>query len=250
MKEKNDKPIEGYDFSLKKEEIKKIFNTTDYDDYKTQKKKTQKRKETVYKFSSLGNSTNSVKNLIILNVVVFIVTFYIFPSLLSIFAVFNIVDPNFAIWQPITYMFLHSGWIHLAINMFVFWSFANPLEQTLNTNKMLKIYFLGGLIGGILAMLTAPLGAHTVGASGAICGLMAAFVLIAPDSKVLLFFLIPMKMKYGVYGFAAFSLIFGLLSLINPSYGFGVSHFGHLGGLIGGWALTYYWKTKKLIPTF
>ena len=83
---KNETPINGYDFSLKKEEIKKIFNTPDYQEYKAKARKTQKRKETIYKFTSILNSTNSVRFLIIANVILFIVSFYFLQSMFIYFA--------------------------------------------------------------------------------------------------------------------------------------------------------------------
>ena len=244
---KTDEP-KGYDFNLKKEQIRKIFNTPDYQIYKEKKKKTQIQREKIYKFTSIGNSTNTERTLIILNVFLFILSTYILPVMFTYFASYNIASPNFGIWQPFTSMFLHGGIIHLAINMFVLWSIGNQTEQVLGRNKFLTLYFLSGIVGGILWMF---LGAGVaVGASGALCGLLAAYVFISPESTVLLFFFIPMKIKNLVYGFAAFSVVFGFLSLIDPSFGFGIGHFGHLGGLIGGYLLTYYWKRKNLIQTF
>ena len=241
MKEKTD-----YHFDLKKDEIKRLFNTPDYDEYKENKKKTIKRKETIYKFTSIGNSTNSVRNLILLNVIIFIISYFI-PSMITYGAVYNIANPEFAIWQPLTSMFLHGGLLHIGFNMLMLWSFGNQLEEIIGTKKFLTLYFISGLVSGILWMLFG-IGA-AVGASGALCGLLAAYVFIAPEAKVLLFFIIPMKIKNLVYGFGIFSLIFGVLSMINPAYGFGVGHFGHLGGLIGGYLLTQYWAKRKLIPT-
>lgn len=244
MKEK----INDYNFSLKKEEIKKIFDTPDYQEYKQKSKKTQNRKENIYKFTSIGLSTNLVRNLIVINTIIFIISSYFVPSLFSIFSLYPIMDSNFMIWQPISSMFLHGGFLHLLFNMIVLWSFGNPIERTIGTNKFIKLYFISGLISSLFWMFlgTGP----AVGASGALCGLMSAFLFISPDSKVLLFFIIPMKIKTAIYGFAIFSLVFGLLSLINPSLGFGIGHFAHLGGLIGGYLLSYYWKYKKLIPAF
>lgn len=243
---KTDEP-KGYDFNLKKEQINKIFNTPDYQIYKEKKKKTQIRNEKIYKFTSIGNSTDTVRALIVLNVVFFILS-YIIPSMITYFASYNIMSPNFGIWQPLTSMFLHGGFIHLALNMFVLWSFGNQTEMVLGRNKFLILYFLSGIFGGVLWMFLGACAA--VGASAALCGLVAAYVFIAPESTVLLFFIIPMKIKNLVYGFAAFSLVFGILSLIDPSFGFGIGHFGHLGGLIGGYLLTYYWKRNNLIQTF
>lgn len=237
-----------YSFDLKKEEIKKIFNTPDYQEYRENSKKVQKRKEKVYKFTSIGNSTNSVRNLILANVILFVVSMFILPSMFTYFASYNISDPNFAIWQPLTSMFLHGGFLHILFNMFVLWQFGNQIEQIIDTNKFLLLYFVSGIVSGVLWIFFGT--GAAVGASGAICGLMAAYVFIAPETKVLLLFIIPMKIKNMIYGFAAFSFVFGVLSLINPALGFGIAHFGHLGGLVGGYLLTYYWKTKKMIPTY
>jgi len=244
MKEKN---IKDYDFKLKKDEIKKIFNTPEYQDYKEKKKKTQKRKESIYKITSIGNSTNVVKTLIIMNVIIFILELII-PSIIPQFASYNISNPNFRIWQPLTSMFLHGGFLHIFFNMIVLWSFGNQLNQIIGTSKFLQLYFISGLLAGLLWMLVGN--APAVGASGALCGLIASYVFIAPESTVLLFFVIPMKIKNLVYGFIAFSFIFGILSLINPAFGFGIGHFAHLGGLISGYLITYYWKRKNLIEIF
>jgi membrane associated rhomboid family serine protease len=237
----------NYDFHLKKEEIQKIFNTTDYSEYKEKKIKNQARKEKIYKFTSIGNSTNTVRNLIIANIIFFIISLFL-PFIMTDFALYNISDSNFKAYQILTSMFLHGGFIHLGFNMFMLWSFGNQIEQIVGLNKFIKLYFISGITSGILWMLlgTGP----AVGASGALCGLLAAYIFISPEAKVMMFFIIPMKIKSAVYGFGAFSLIFGLLSLINPTYGFGIGHFAHLGGLIGGYLLTLYWKEKSLIPTF
>jgi len=131
--------------------------------------------------------------------------------------------------------------------MIMLWSFGNPLEQIIGTRKFLFIYFVSGLVSGILWMLFGT--GAAIGASGALCGLLSTFVFISPETKVYLFFVLPVKVKSLVYGFALFSLIFGILSLIDPVLGFGIGHFGHLGGLIGGYLITLYWSKKKLIQT-
>jgi len=242
---KDEKPISGYDFSLSKEKIKEIFNTPERIEYSEKKKKTQKRRENIYKFTSIGLSTNYVRNLILANVLIFLGTYFIN---MNSFALFNIIDPNFKIWQPITSMFLHAGFLHIFFNMFVLWQFGNQLEQVIGTNKFLTLYFISGLTSSLLWMFLGI--GPAVGASGAICGLVAAYVFIAPETEVLFLFFIPMKIKNFIYGFGALSLGFGLLSLINPSYGFGIGHFAHLGGLIGGYLITYYWSKNRLIQTF
>jgi membrane associated rhomboid family serine protease len=232
----------NYSFSSKTKNIKNIFNSPDYKDYKEKKVKTQKRKETIYKITSINSSTESVKYLIIANVIIFIVSFYLIPNSINDFALYNITNNSFQPWQIITSMFLHGSIMHILFNMLALYSIGNAVVQTIGDKKFLQLYFLSGIIGGILCMLFCY--SPVVGASGAICGVLSAMAILAPDTKIYLFFVIPLNLRKFTYGFMIFSLIFGVLSMINPAYGFGVAHFGHLGGLIGGYALTYYWKKK------
>lgn len=233
--------------SEKSKKIKDLLiNNPEYQEYKIQKAKTIKRKENVYKVTSIANSTNTIRNLILLNVVIFFISMF-YNSIVTNFALYPISSSNFHSYQLLTSMFLHGGLLHLGFNMFMLWSFGNQMEQILGQKKLLTVYFLSGFVSSLfwLFLGTGP----AVGASGALSGLLAAYIFIAPEAKVLLFFVIPLKIKHAVYGFGAFSLVFGLLSLINPSLGFGIGHFAHLGGLVGGYLLTLYWKEKRLIPT-
>jgi hypothetical protein len=139
-------------------------------------------------------------------------------------------------------MFLHGGLLHILFNMIALWLIGNSVVQTIGDKKFLQVYFLSGILGGLLCMLFCY--SPVVGASGAICGILSAMAVLAPETQISLFFVIPLNLKKFTFGFLIFSGIFGILSMINPSYGFGVAHFGHFGGLIGGYNLTYYWKKK------
>lgn len=234
-----------YNFSSKKNDIKKIFDTPDFQEYRAKKMKTQAKREKTYKITSIGNSTDIVKYLILSNVIVYFLSFFIFPNIevfYGTFALYNFSDSNFRIWQIVTSMFLHGGFMHLLFNMIALWSIGNYINNYLGDKKMLQIYFIGGLFSSILhaAFMNIP----AVGASGAICSLLSAMALLSGDTKVYLFFVIPINLKKFTYGFTIFSLMFGILSMINPAFGFGVAHFGHLGGLLTGFALVYYWKKK------
>lgn len=239
-----------YNFSYKKKEIKKIFDTPDFQEYKEKKKKKQVRKERIYKITSIGNSTNIVKYLILSNVIIFFASFFIFPNievLYNNFALYNFSDPNFRIWQIVTSMFLHGGFLHLLFNMIALWSIGNYLDNFLGNKQVLQAYFIGGLISSLLhaSFVSIP----AVGASGAICSLLSVMALLSSDTKIYLFFIIPINLKKFVYGFTIFSLVFGILSIINPVFSFGIAHFGHLGGLLTGFILVYYWKKKYNLQT-
>jgi len=238
----------GNNFSPKMKSIRELLDTPEFRDYKFKIKKTQKRKETAYKFTSIGYSTDAVKYLIIINTVIFIVTSFFMPSLIDIGAIYNISDQNFQPYQIITSMFLHGSFIHLIGNMLALWFAGNFIDKSISSKKFLLLYFISGIASSLLCMLISP--SPAVGASGAIAGVMAALLFLAPESEVLLFFVIPMKIKNFIYGFAAFSLIFGILSIINSNLGFGIAHFGHLGGLIGGYLTMLYWKNKRQIRTY
>lgn len=239
--------MSGYNLSSKKKSIKELLDTTEYRDYKLKKQKTQKRKESIYKFTSIGYSTDAVKYLLIINTIIFVISYFI-PSIIDSGAIYNISSPNFRFYQIITSMFLHGSFIHLLGNMIALWFAGNFIDKTINYKKFLLLYFISGIASSILCMLISPL--PSIGASGAISGIMTALLFLSPDSKILLFFIIPIKIKNFIYGFAIFSLVFGILSIINSNLGFGIAHFGHLGGLIGGYLTMLYWKNKKLIRTY
>lgn len=186
-------------------------------------------------------------NLVITNVIIYILTIYLLPSSFNLFAVYPLFNPNFLIWQPITSMFLHANFNHIFFNMIVLLSFGLQLENIIGKNKFLQLYIISGIISGCSWLLFGTSAA--VGASGAICGIMSAVMIISPDAKVLFLFIIPMKIKHAIYGFCVMSLVFSILQVINPTCGFGVAHIVHLSGLIVGYILTGYWKNTNQIDT-
>ncbi len=140
------------------------------------------------------------------------------------------VTQRFFLWQLFTYMFLHGGFFHLLFNMFVLWMFGRELEGVWGTKEFLKYYFITGVGAGILTVITSPSSPiPTIGASGAIYGLLLAFGLLFPERYIYVWFLIPIKAKYLV-------VIFGAIEFLAAFYGrpSGVAHFAHLGGLLVG----------------
>ncbi|MFQ5906360.1 MAG: rhomboid family intramembrane serine protease [bacterium] len=134
------------------------------------------------------------------------------------------------LWQLVTYMFLHGGFWHLAINMFVLWMFGTELERTWGTKQFLKYYFVTGIGAGLLSLIATPNSAiPTVGASGAIFGLLVAYAMIYPNRLIYLWFFIPIKAKYLALILGVFELI-ATLQLAKD----GVAHWAHLGGMLVG----------------
>lgn len=144
---------------------------------------------------------------------------------------------NFAIWQLVTYMFLHGGIWHLLFNMLFLYMFGVELEDHWGTKEFVKYYFLCGIGAGFFHLLLS-LGDPTpvVGASGAIYGLIAAFGLLFPNRvlTLLLFFVLPIQIlvKYFVLIFFVGMTLYYILFERQGV----VSHFAHLGGMIVGFA--------------
>ncbi|GAB4367148.1 MAG: hypothetical protein Kow0042_07520 [Calditrichia bacterium] len=135
------------------------------------------------------------------------------------------------IWQFVSYMFLHGGFGHIFFNMFALWMFGVELERTWGTREFLKFYFLTGIAAGLFsAIFSWGSVIPTIGASGAIYGILAAYALFFPDRYVYLYFLFPIKMKY-------LALILGALAFFS-SFGqgqSGIAHTAHLGGMVVGY---------------
>lgn len=174
--------------------------------------------------------TPVVKALIIANVAVFVLQ-VVLPMRLSL--IFGLAPARFwdgYLWQPVTYMFLHGGPMHLLFNMFVLWMFGSPLEQTWGRNEFIKYYFVCGVGAGLLnAALTPGSPIPIVGASGAIYGLLLAYGILFPERLIYIWGIIPIRAKYFVLIMGGIEL-FASLDSANSN----IAHFAHLGGMLFG----------------
>ena len=178
-----------------------------------------------------GAMTTIVKNILFANVIVFIVTLNpnLYMSLSQLFALSSYeVLNNFQIWRLVTYMFLHGGFWHIFFNMFVFWMFGRELEEEWGSREFLKFYFICGVGAGLLNILLTN--APTIGASGAIYGIMVAYALRYPNREIYIYFLFPVKIKY----FVGFLALVSFFSTWGPQSD-GIAHAAHLGGMIVGY---------------
>ena len=137
------------------------------------------------------------------------------------------------VWQLATYLFLHGGIWHLIFNMLTLWMFGSPLEGDWGTRRFLKYYFICGIGAGLFDLALNILFGHwnehhTIGASGAIYGLLVAFGVCYPEQTVLMSFLFPIKAKYMVMIYAGVEL------LMSMGVNSGVSNIAHLGGMVVG----------------
>lgn len=148
-------------------------------------------------------------------------------------------------WQLVTYAFLHDpGYIwHIIFNMFALYMFGPLLEQFWGARRFIAYYFVC-LIAAGAAQLAVDYATHTseptIGASGAIFGILLAFAMLFPRAKLLLYFVIPMPAWLFVSGYAVLELFFGVTGREA-----GIGHFAHLGGMLGGALMMLYWRLRR-----
>jgi len=220
-----------------------------------------------------------VKNLLIINILFFIATLVFHPNggypMVDWFAVYYFGSEKFRLWQPITYMFMHSpvDYFHIIFNMFALYSFGSVLETKWGAKKFLTFYFVTGL--GALALqwavqtyeiynavghLISNISTYVpktkaeynlladiyfnpmLGASGAIFGLLVAFGMLYPNAELLIMFIpIPVKAKYIIPIYILVELFLGVKQFEGDS----VAHYAHLGGALIGFILVKIWKDKN-----
>ena len=196
-----------------------------------------------------GRLTPAVKALIIANVAGYLATM-VAPSIqLSLGLIPAAVIERFWFWQPVTYMFQHGGLFHLLFNMLALWMFGVELERLWGTRFFARYYFVAG-VGAALTTIVASLlplgfadalyGSVTVGASGAIYGLLLAYALTYPNRPIYLYMVFPIPAK-------VFVLIIGAISFLSSISGSasGVAHATHLGGIAAGY-LYLVWRRGAL----
>lgn len=151
---------------------------------------------------------------------------------------------GFHLWQLLTYAFMHGGWTHIAFNMLALYMFGGPIEHLLGARHFLIYYLYCAVIAAVAQLAVVYFFTHgfypTVGASGAIFGLLLAFGMLYPQARIIVLILpIPLPAWIAVIGYMALELILGVTGTQA-----GVAHFAHLGGAIGGFVLLQYWRGK------
>jgi membrane associated rhomboid family serine protease len=193
-----------------------------------------------------GGITPAIKILIAANVAAFVIAWFVPEVILLLGLRVADVIGGLRLWQPLTYMFLHGGFGHLLFNMLALWMFGVELERMWGTRLFLKYYFVCGIGAAattiVLSFVPLPFFDHlytalTVGASGAIYGVLLAYGLYFPNRPIYIYFVFPVPAKY-------FVMIMGGISLLSSlGGGGGVAHTAHLGGLVVGY---FYLKGARL----
>jgi membrane associated rhomboid family serine protease len=184
--------------------------------------------------------TPMVKRLLIANTVIFFITLVVGEPLMFEWFAFQPRNVVFRPWGPLTYMFLHAGIWHLAMNMMALFFFGPPLESKWGESEFLRYYVVCGLGGVALSFLFLP--NWVVGASAAVFGILLAFALNWPNTPIYFWGIFPIQAKYLV----AFLSVVTLLSAMPGASGSNVAHFAHLGGLLTGFIyLKADWRPAK-----
>jgi len=195
------------------------------------------------------------KLLIGVNVAVFALEAVSGPGFLATFALWPVghfIVPQFdgpvgfKVWQLITCGFLHANLLHLSINMYALWMFGSDVERAIGPRHYLTLYFSSLLCSSATQLLVVPMmtsaGVYpTVGASGAIFGILLAFGMLFPRRTIVLL-IPPIPMPAIV-----FVILYGLLELFSGVFGTdqGVAHFAHLGGMVGAYLTLRHWRRRE-----
>lgn len=155
-------------------------------------------------------------------------------------ALWPLYSGYFQPWQLFTYGFLHGGFNHLFFNMFAVFMFGFPLERMWGSRRYAEYFGICILGAGLIQLFVQYLSANiypTIGASGAVFGLLLAYGVMWPDNRlILIFFPVPIKAKWFVLIYAVAELVFGVTGTMPQ-----VAHFAHLGGLFFGAGLLWRW---------
>jgi membrane associated rhomboid family serine protease len=199
-----------------------------------------------------GRMTPAVKWLIIVTTVIWIVELLRISALQPAWSVLmlraNDLFGRLWAWQLVTYQFLHDpvGLAHVLFNMLMLWMFGRELERMWGGPRFVAFYLGCGAAGGLLhATMTTALGrggdVPVIGASGAVLGLFAAWAVYWPHRQILMFFVVPMEMRFAVLITAGIELLLAW----NPAHG--VANFAHLGGMAAGWLwLKHGWRLGRI----
>lgn len=174
----------------------------------------------------------AIKLIIITNVIVFFFQYFtpLRRILMDFGALWTLDSGQFEIWQLVTYMFLHGGFLHILFNMFALWMFGAEIENYWGTQQFTIYYFTCGVGAGLINILLTSGMYPTVGASGAVYGVLLAFGMMFPDRYIYIYFLLPIKAKYLVILYALLEFIASFDQAAS-----GVAHFAHLGGMAIGY---------------
>ena len=175
-----------------------------------------------------------------IGIIVTCVAVFLMHNISAQLKLWPLLSSYFQPWQLISYGFLHGSFNHLFFNMFALWMFGLPVERIWGSRKFIEYYLICVLGAGLIQLLVQYISGSvypTIGASGAVFGLLLAYGVMWPNNKlILIFFPVPIKAKWFVLIYGGVELIFGVTGAMPQ-----VAHYAHLGGLFFGAGLLWRW---------
>jgi len=175
-----------------------------------------------------------------IGIIVVCIVVFLLHNISAQLALWPLYSNYFQPWQLISYAFLHGSFNHLFFNMFALWMFGLPIEKLWGSRKFAEYYVICIIGAGLVQLLVQYISGNvypTIGASGAVFGLLLAYGVTWPNAKLfLIFFPVPIKAKWFVLIYGGVELIFGVTGAMPQ-----VAHYAHLGGLIFGAGLLWRW---------
>jgi len=202
----------------------------------------------------MGQITDVVKHLLLINVIMFIGTGVLMPDNWITLAMFYPTSDYFQPYQVVTHMFMHADIAHLAFNMMSLFFLGPYVERALGPKRFLLFYFLSAFGAAILHLVvryyiiqttgdSSAINIPVLGASGAVYGVVIGFGYLFPNAQLMLLIPpIPIKAKYLAVGLVVMDLMFGFSGTQS-----GVAHFAHIGGAITGFLLLYFWRKGRML---
>ncbi len=177
---------------------------------------------------------------IAIGIIAVCVVVFLLHNISAQLALWPLYSNYFQPWQLVTYAFLHGGFNHLFFNMFALWMFGLPVERLWGSRKFAQYYVTCVIGAGLIQLLVQYISGNvypTIGASGAVFGLLLAYGVTWPNAKLfLIFFPVPIKAKWFVLIYGGAELVFGVTGAMPQ-----VAHYAHLGGLFFGAGLLWRW---------
>ena len=200
-------------------------------------------------YNTNNNFFNSIpvvtRNILIINLVIWAACNLLSFPLVGILGLFDIKSGGFYLYQLITYQFTHVAFFHLFFNMFALYMFGRVLENYWGSSRFFTYYMVTGIGAGLIQLAICyfqDIYSVTIGASGAVFGILLAFGMIFPNTPLMIIpFPFPIKAKYLVIGYGLLELWLGF----GNRTGDNIAHFAHLGGMLFGIFLILYWRKKN-----
>jgi membrane associated rhomboid family serine protease len=154
---------------------------------------------------------------------------------------------SYELWRFLSYAFIHTNFMHILFNMLMFWMFATEVCKSIGEKNFTALYLLSAIFAGVFSIPFYHFGIMgnnpVIGASGALFGVMAAYAFLFPERVILMFFIIPMKIKHAIWFFIA-------IDLFMANSGDGIAHFTHLGGILSGYLFMLFWSKNISLKSF